>query len=79
MVAYYTVVMGAHVWVLTPAVTLARAGTVLLTAGFGAMFLKNSTLAGVLPGTPVKMRSEGGNIYVKVGKRESEYKIISVH
>ena len=46
----------------------------------GAVFLKrkNSVLYGVLPGTPIKMRSESGTVYIKVGKRETEYKIVAM-
>jgi hypothetical protein len=85
MVAYYTVVMGEHVFTLSPATSsgkkAAKVGTAMLTFGIGAIvwnaFDKNSALYGVLPGTPIKMRSESGTVYVKVGKRESEYKLVS--
>jgi hypothetical protein len=86
MVAYYTVVMGEHVFTLTPATSsgkkAAKVGTAMLTFGIGAIvwnaFDKNSALYGVLPGTPIKMRSESGTVYVQVGKRESEYKIVAM-
>jgi hypothetical protein len=83
MVAYYTVVMGEHTFVLSP--TEPGAVTATKLAGIIAFwpsvfFLKqNSVLYGVLPGTPIKMRSENGTVYIKVGKLESEYKIVSVH
>ena len=81
MAAYYTVVMGQHTFVLSPTEsgTVAAAKTVAIIAFFPSAFFlkKNSVLYGVLPGTPIKMRSEGGIFYVKVGKRESEYKIVS--
>jgi len=83
MVAYYTVVVGEHTFVLSPtesgAVTAAKGVTIIATMGMGAFFLnKNSVLYGVLPGSPVKMRSEGGTVYIKVGKHESEYKIVAM-
>ena len=86
MVAYYTVVMGEHVFTLSPATSsgkkAAKVGTAMLTFGIGAIvwnaFDKNSSLYGVLPETPVKMRSESGAVYIKVGKRESEYKIVAM-
>lgn len=83
MAAYYTVVMGDHTFVLTPtepgAATAVKA--VAIIAFFPSAFFlkKNSVLYGVLPGTPIKMRSEGGTVYIKVGKRESLYKIVSMH
>ena len=83
MVAYYTVVIGEHTFVLSP--TEPGAVTATKLAGIIAFwpsvfFLKqNSVLHGVLPGTPIKMRSENGTVYIKVGKLESEYKIVSVH
>ncbi len=84
MVAFYTVVMGEHTFVLSPTenggVVAAKATAIIATGGMAAFFLsrKNSVLYGVLPGTPVKMRSESGTVYIKVGKRESEYKIVAM-
>jgi hypothetical protein len=83
MVAFYTVVMGDHTFVLSPTesggVAAAKGVAIIATGGMGAFFLKkNSVLYGVLPGTPIKMRSEGGTVYIKVGKRESEYKIVAM-
>ena len=84
MVAFYTVVMGEHTFVLSPTenggVVAAKATAIIATGGMAAFFLsrKNSVLYGVLPGTPVKMRSEGGTVYIKDGKRESEYKIVAM-
>jgi hypothetical protein len=82
MAAYYTVVMGDHTFVLTPtepgAATAAKA--VAIIAFFPSAFFlkKNSVLYGVLPGTSIKMRSDSGTVHIKVGKRESEYKIVAM-
>lgn len=83
MVAFYTVVMGDHTFVLSPTEpggeAAAKGLAIIATGGMGAFFLKkNSVLYGVLPGTPIKMRSESGTVYVKVGKHESEYKIVAM-
>ena len=82
MVAYYTVVMGEHTFVLSPtepgAVTATKVVGIIVFWPSVFFLKKNSVLYGVLPGTPIKMRSEGGTVYIKVGKLESEYKIISV-
>jgi hypothetical protein len=71
--AYYTVVVGDHTFVLSPT----WSGHIIFAAFFRQ---KNSVLYGVLPGTPIKMRTEGGAAtgYIKVGKRESEYTIVSM-
>jgi hypothetical protein len=81
MVAFYTVVMGDHTFTLSPTESggVAAGKGLIAATGIGAFFLKkNSVLYGVLPGTPIKMRSEGGTVYIKVGKRESEYKIVAM-
>lgn len=84
--AMYTVVAGDHVLTLTPhqsgGKTAAKAGTAFLTLGIGVIVWnsleKSSTLYGVLPGTAIKLRSDEGIVYVKVGKRESMYSIVSM-
>ncbi|MBW4044097.1 MAG: hypothetical protein HIU87_03755 [Acidobacteria bacterium] len=78
MRAYYTVEVEGHSYVLTPAPSLSKAGVAFLTMGIGAAVFRNSALYGVLPGTPVKVSSEGnGTFYVKLGKRMSAYKLES--
>jgi hypothetical protein len=72
MVALYTITIGEHEFVLTPR-RLPFSGSLI-----AAPFRKNSDLAGLLPGTGIKIRSEGDTFYVKVGKRESAYKIVSM-
>ena len=64
--------MGDHTFVLSPTMS----GSIFAYAIFFRK--KNSVLYGVLPGTPIKMRSEGGTVYIKVGKRESEYEIAAM-
>lgn len=75
--AYYTLTLGGHQYVLTPAPSASKVGIAALTLGIGAAFFKDSALYGVLPGTTVRVRSEGGKFFVRVGKRESEYKLVS--
>lgn len=84
--AVYTVISGVHTMTLTPhqsgGKTAAKVGTAFITLGIGTVVWnsleKNSALYGVLPGTAIKMRSDEGIIYVKVGKRESTYSIVSM-
>lgn len=73
----YTVKTGDNVYVLTPTHgTGARVGTAL-SLGWGGYFLKSSALANQLPGTLVKLRSDNSGIHVKVGSRESLYRVVS--
>lgn len=68
----YTVLVGQQLLVLTPKESIGSA----LVPGIAMAFHKNSTLAGKLPGEQIQLRSEGGTIYVKSGKRESAYVMI---
>jgi hypothetical protein len=74
VVSVFTVVADEHVYVLTPALLGEYAPT-----GLGRFLVRSPSLEGALPGTPVKMRSDGGDIYIKVGNRESEYKLVSAN
>jgi hypothetical protein len=73
----YTVKTGDVVYVLTPSrSTGARVGTAV-SLGWSSYFLKDSTMANQLPGTQIKLRSDPSGIYVKVGERESLYRVVS--
>lgn len=78
--ANYTVIVGQQTFVLYPAPSVAKVGGIMLTMGIASAFYKNSVLYGQLPGIPIKIRSNGsGDFYVKVGKRESEYKLAAAY
>lgn len=75
--AFYTVVVGDHTFVLSPIPKpLGVFGA--YKYAFGGGVGKNSVLYGLLPGTPIQMVNKDGNIYIKVGNRESEYTIVSM-
>lgn len=77
--AYYTVVVGNHTFVLTPtSASPISAGKLFIPYGVLFMKNKNSVLYGLLPGTPIQMGTKDRSVYVKVGKDESEYTIISM-
>jgi hypothetical protein len=69
--ALYTITAGEHEYVITPR-HLPFSGSPIAAA-----FRKNSDLYGVLPGTPLKIRTESENFYVKIGNRESVFKLVS--
>jgi hypothetical protein len=73
----YTVRSGNVNYVLSPAMTGGKEATTLLTFGFGAMFMKHSALANRLPGTSVKLATDGKHFYVLVDKQESPFNLIS--
>jgi hypothetical protein len=75
--AVYTVQVGGAEYELTPDHSrVARASSYL---PLSATFLKQSSLANHMAGTPVKLRSEGDAFFVLVGKRESQYRIFAAH
>lgn len=76
--AVYAVAIGSQIFTLTPTSTLVGSSVSFVTLGLSNAFKRDSVLYGQLPGTPIRIRSEGGVFYVKVGKRESMYKLIGV-
>lgn len=75
--AIYTVQVGDTEYELTPDHSrAARASAYLPLSG---TFLKQSSLANHLPGTPVKFRRDEDEFIVQVGKRESRYRIFVAH
>ena len=75
--AVYTVKVGSMDYELTPDHSrVARASSYL---PLSAAFLKQSSLANHMAGTPVKLRSEGDAFFVLVGKRESQYRSFAAH
>jgi hypothetical protein len=45
--------------------------------GWSTAFAKNSCLYGQLPGAHIQIRADGGNYHVRVGKKESLYKLVA--
>lgn len=68
----YTVKLGDSVYVLQ-----AKAP---LTSTIPVLWMippRESVLARVMPGTPLKVRMDGGTFYVKVGSKESAFNIVA--
>jgi len=75
--AVYRVSVGEHVYTLEPYVGADRVAAAMVPI-VGLAYLaakKQSVLYGVLPGTHVEVRTESGAFYVRVGKRESKYRL----
>ena len=72
----YTVKSGDNVFVLVPAYSGGTKTGVILTMGWGALFLKDTVLANRLPGTALHLRADGEHYVVKIGKRESMYSAV---
>lgn len=75
--AIYTVQVGDTEYELTPDHSRAARASAYLP--LSATFLKQSSLANHLPGTPVKFRRDEDEFIVQVGKRESHYRIFVAH
>lgn len=76
---HYFVVVGSQTFELAPAETKKKVGWAMATFGYSSFFEKDSVLYGQLPNTPVKIRTDGqGKFWVKLGKRESLYRLVGV-
>jgi hypothetical protein len=75
--AIYTIQVGDTEYELTPDHSRAARASAYLP--LSATFLKQSSLANHLPGTPVKFRRDEVGFLVQVGKRESHYRIFAAH
>lgn len=73
----YTVVIGEQTFVITPTLSAKGTAGAIFSFGYSEIFKKNSCLYGQLPGAHVLIRSENGMYHVKVGKRESLYRLVS--
>jgi hypothetical protein len=72
--ANYTIKCGEQTYVLVPA-----HNPITPTHGLLGLATKNYSLSNQLPGTPVKLRSDGSSMYVRVGNHESRYEVVEVH
>jgi len=73
----YTVRVGENTYVLHPYVSGGVMAGAMATGGISLLFVKDSVLANLLPGTPIKVRTDEHGFFVKVGKRESRYTVVS--
>jgi hypothetical protein len=73
----YRIKVGDNAYVLRHTLSGGQKAAALASLGWGAMFMKQSVLANLLPGTPIKARSDGTGFFVKVGKKESRYEVIA--
>jgi hypothetical protein len=72
----YTVKVAENTFVLTPAESGTGTAAGFATLGWSRVFAKNNVLTYQLPGTPIKIRSDGKHYVVKIGDRESLYSIV---
>lgn len=74
---HYTLSVGQQTFVIEPEPTRGQKGTALATLGWSAAFAKQSVLADQLPGTHVMVRTDADGFWVKIGKRESLYRVVA--
>ncbi len=73
---YYTISVGEQTFVIEPEMTKGQKGAALATMGWSAVFAKQSVLANQLPGVHILVRSDAAGLWVKVGKRESRFRMV---
>lgn len=71
----FTVKSGDNTLILTPVLS-ASTGAALGLLGVTHAIPRDSSLAYQLPGTPLKLRSDGKHFFVKVGKKETMFSVI---
>src|SRR4051794_25789803 len=77
-VAYlYTIRTSGTTLVLRPAMTGKEMATSMATLGWGSLFMKQSVLAGQMPGVGFEISIDRGEAHVKMGKRESVYTVVA--
>lgn len=75
--AVYTVRVGDAEYELSPDRSVVARATAFLPGS--AAFVKRSSLANHLPGTPVKLRTDAHGIFVLVDQRETRYSVFDAH
>lgn len=73
----YKIKVGENTYVLRRTFSAGQKAGAIASMGWSALFIKNSVLANLLPGTPVQVRSDGTGFLVKVGKKESRYDVVA--
>ena len=74
----YTVKSGEKTFILTPDYSTGTKAGAMLSLGWSVAFIKHSVLANRLPGTPVLLRGDGKQYFVRVGDRESMFAAVEV-
>lgn len=75
--AQYTIVVGQQTLVISPTRSGKSKAGAMFSMGYSAMFWKDSCLYGELPGAHILIRSDNGIYHVKVGKRESLFRLVA--
>lgn len=73
----YKIKVGDNTFVLRRTFTKGQKAGAIASMGWSALFVKNSILADLLPGTAIKVRSDGTGFFVKVGNKESRYDVVA--
>lgn len=75
--ALYTIVFAGQVMVVEPSHSgKSKAGNIV-SLGYSSLFWKNNCLYGQLPGTHLLLRSSGDQYQIRVGKKESLFRLVS--
>ena len=74
---HYIIRVGENTYVLARSSSRKSQGFGLATLGWAHAFEKESVLANLLLGTQLKVRTDADGFHIKVGKRESLFKVLA--
>ena len=75
-VRIYTIHVGEQTLSVEPAMTGKKKAVGMATLGWSVVLDKGSVLRDQLPGAVIKVRSDPSGLYVRVGKKESKFKVV---
>lgn len=75
-VRVYTIRVGDQTLSVEPAMTGKKKAMGFATLGWSAAFDKGSVLRDQLPGAAIEVRSDPSGLYIRIGKKESKFKVV---
>ena len=72
----YTIHVGEQNLTVEPGVTGKKKAVGMATLGWSFVFDKGCVLRDQLPGAAIEVRSDPSGLYIRVGKKESKFKIV---
>lgn len=75
----YTIDVKGQTLTIEPTETGKQTAKSMATLGWSSILSKGSVLRDQLPGAHIEVRSDPSGLYVRVGKRESKFKVVEAH
>lgn len=73
----YEIRVGNQSLSLEPALDARQQAAVLGSLGFARLVMKDSVLHDQVPGAAIEVRGDPSGLYVRVGKRESKFRVVA--